>query len=178
MKWINTIWKLINRKEAIIIFLVISAILGGGKYISTATNNWLCATREIDFLYSKLESSKIADDREKYQALNEIIENKNAIDKTYFDALSGGFFAVGVLISIASLLSGFKFKEDEKRKLEDEKRKLEDEKRKLEDEKRKSDEQKQSFKLKQEDFEKAVALGALRIDVSSSSNVELDNNDR
>lgn len=144
MKWINT-------KGVIIFLLVALAIVGGAAYICEARNNWRCATREIDFLYSKLESSKIADEREKYQALNEIIENKNAIDETYFDALSGGFFAVSVLISIASLLSGLKFKEDEKRKLE---------------------EQKQSFKMDQDQFDKAIDQGALRIDVSSSSNVE------
>lgn len=138
--------------------MVILAIVGGGKYIYEARSNWRCATREIDFLYSKLESSNFPDNSEKYQALNEIIENKNAIDKTYFDALSGGFFAVSLLVSIASLLSGLKSQEDEKRKLEDEKRKPE--------------EQKPSFKMDQKQFNKAVDQGALRIDVSSSSNVE------
>ena len=138
MKWANI-------KGAIIIFLVIIAILGGSAYTLTATNNLLYATEEIDLLYSKLESSNIAENSEKYQALNEIIGNKNAIDKTYFDALSGGFFAVSLLISIASFLSSFKSEVKENQ---------------------------QSFKMNQKQFDHAVEQGALRIDISSSSNLE------
>ncbi len=88
-----------------ILLLLILGIGGGVLYTITAYQNWLEAKDQVTTVISHYEGLNFGNNTEqKYGRLNETIDKRNEIDRTFFNALRDGFFGLGAAISLATFL--------------------------------------------------------------------------
>lgn len=112
---VNSIAKRARRSDNwYIIGLIGFAILIGAVFTTIAWVNWQDAQSRVNDLLETYNGLNFGNDTDKKMGRwNETIAQRNEIDRTFFNALRDGFFGVGAVLSLASILSTLKEKKKE-----------------------------------------------------------------